>query len=92
MTGKVRKTLVARATANWRVLNKLINELNEEELIYALEEENKQETPRATVMRRLSQRLGAVRARAVVEEVHGGLRQLAREHEQMVKDRKRKRG
>lgn len=66
---KVRKTKVELASSSWTELNKFLSDMNEEEVIYALELENIRTTPRSTFMKRLNQRLAAVKIEAIREEL-----------------------
>lgn len=68
----VRKRFVEEACRNWRSLTDVITQLNEEEVIYALELENEREKPRPTVMRRLNQRLARIKTDEVLEELRNG--------------------
>ena len=66
---KVRKRFVESAVVSWRELNKVISSMNSEEVIYALELENKRDTPRKTMLKRLGQRYHGIRAVEVREEL-----------------------
>jgi len=66
---KVRKKVVEDAAMNWTTLNAALSGMNSEEVIYALELENKRDKPRATFLKRLGQRYNGIR----MKEVRGEL-------------------
>lgn len=66
---KVRKKAVEQAVENWLTLNKALSGMNSEEVIYALELENKRDTPRTTFLKRLGQRYNGIRMEEVRKEL-----------------------
>ena len=66
---KVRKKMVESAVENWTTLNEALSRMNSEEVIYALELENKREAPRKTFLKRLGQRYHGIRAEEVRKEL-----------------------
>lgn len=66
---KVRKRFIESAVVNWRELNLALPKMNSEEVIYALELENKRDAPRKTFLKRLGQRYHGIRDKEVRREL-----------------------
>jgi hypothetical protein len=66
---EVRKRFVAKAMKTWITLNDSLAKMTAEEVVYALELENEQPTPRKTFLKRLAQRYNGIRGEEIRREL-----------------------
>jgi hypothetical protein len=69
MGRKIRAELVGAALESWVALNERLMELTEDEVVKAIEVEERSKEPRGSIVKRLNQRLFSMRMQEVRKEI-----------------------